>query len=109
MKMETLKAMNVGKRKALVLQADGKARRVKPANGKTFQLHEAQSLVGGFIEVVHLGESTIMVVNEEGKITGLPINVAATEILRAYWEARNYHTNDYIAGDAVLMHANMLP
>lgn len=55
---------------------------VTPSDGKrTFSLQELQSAVGGFIETIHLADGRIMVLNEEGRLLRLPINVTATRIL----------------------------
>lgn len=61
---------------------DGKGQFVKPSNGTDFSLEELQKFVGGYIEVVRLHDNRIMVVNEEGKCRNLPINIAATQLLR---------------------------
>lgn len=53
---------------------------VKPKNGKYFTLEELQTIVGGYIECVYLKDNMTMVVNEEGKLKGLPCNGLATEI-----------------------------
>ena len=54
---------------------------IVPENGTEFSLRELQNAVGGYIEVVHLADGRIMVVNEDGKVQGLPFNMAATQIL----------------------------
>lgn len=51
---------------------------VQPKNGTDFQLDELQGFVEGNIEIVYLGGDEIMVVNEEGKLLGLPVNLLAT-------------------------------
>jgi len=49
-----------------------------------------------WIEVAHFGdEGKFFVVDEEGKLNGKPLNVAATEIYRK-------HYSDYIVGNALL-------
>lgn len=37
-------------------------------------LKTLQHIVGGYIEVVTLGEHLAMIINEEGKLIGLPLN-----------------------------------
>lgn len=49
-------------------------REIKPRNGKKFRLEEAQKLVGGWVEMVHLYNGKILLVNEEGRIKNLPYN-----------------------------------
>lgn len=52
---------------------------VQPKNGKDFSLEELQGFVEGYIEIVKL-RNGYMVVNDEGKLLGLPMNVPATSI-----------------------------
>ena len=51
-----------------------------PENGKFFTLKELQAVVGGYIECLPLKTGMTMVVNEEGKLKGLPYNDLATAI-----------------------------
>lgn len=82
---------------AMLLHADGTVEEVQPTNGTDFQLDELQGFVGGYIEIVPLhGTTQILVVNEEGKLTGLPVNPAAT----AVWEVV-YGPTDVVVGDAL--------
>ena len=86
------------------IKADGEFR-LYPCQGETLPLAKLQELVGGYIEAVgsvlgegwsrEEGECIVMLVNEEGKLLGLPVNANAT-MLSALWE-------DVIAGDALLM------
>ena len=64
---------------AEVIHPDGRVISVKPTQGTTFTLEELQSTVGGFIEIVTTYDNRWMVINEEGKLNGLPYNPAATE------------------------------
>lgn len=48
--------------------------------GEIFTLEELQGFVGGFIEAVPLSDGTVMWLNEEGKLNGLPVNVKADGI-----------------------------
>lgn len=75
---------------------------VKPENGKFYTLKELQGFVGGYIELIHLGDTT-MVVNEEGKVMDLDANPLATAIYR-----NQYQTTDYIAGDALLCESSQI-
>ena len=59
---------------AQILYASGDVKNVEPQNGTDFQLDELKKIVGGYIEIVYLSDKQIMVVNEEGKIRGLPRN-----------------------------------
>ena len=51
-----------------VITTDGFRRNVVPSNGTDFSLEELRGFVGGYIEIVCLSQSWIMVVNEEGKL-----------------------------------------
>ena len=73
--------------------------------GDTLELEELQQIVCGYIESVPTvlakewsgedGVGTVLFVNEEGKLKGLPVNEWATDISALY--------NDVIVGNAVLM------
>lgn len=54
------------------------ATEVAPKNGTDFQLDELQEFVGGYIEIVTARDGRLIVLNEEGKLNGLPVNVVAT-------------------------------
>lgn len=63
---------------SVIIKTDGSRIVTNPKNGKDFQLDELQKIVGGYIEIVHLPNGQIMVVNEEGLIHGLPYNADAS-------------------------------
>lgn len=46
----------------------------------TTKLAELQSLVGGYIEFVRFDDGSAMIVNEEGRLRGLPVNPIASYI-----------------------------
>lgn len=58
-------------------------------------LQDLQGAVGGFIETTLAIDDKILVVNEEGKLQGLPVNPAASQLLK-------FPLSDVIVGDAVL-------
>lgn len=59
-------------------------------NGYT--LEQLRGWVGGYIEIVRLHpDISRMVVDDEGLIKGLPINVAATLLYRCYGGISNIH------------------
>lgn len=69
------------KNKAVIIAVDGSEEVVSPRNGRTFELDEMQAIVGGLIEIVSCkDDSKLMVINEEGKLNGLPLNEKATEL-----------------------------
>ncbi len=63
---------------AEIIYANGRMEQVAPANGSDFSLEEMQRIVGGYIEVLNLNDGRLMVVNEEGKLEGLDLNITAT-------------------------------
>ena len=76
---------------ALHIKASGEAAEAMPKNGTDFSLEELQGFVKGYIEIVYLSNDKFLVVNEEGKLMGLPINDYATGI-----------ANQLIVGDVLL-------
>jgi hypothetical protein len=83
---------------ATVLHVDGTRTTVVPQTPPSFTLQEMQALVGGYLEVVALGRGRFLLLNEEGKLQGLPYNARATERARRFLFA-----GDYIAGTAVVV------
>jgi hypothetical protein len=67
---------------AKIIKTDGQIVPVEPKNGKDFKLEELQRIVGGYIQLFYLANESgeVMVMNEEGKIEGLPLNEKATEL-----------------------------
>ena len=92
------------KQAAILIQSNGDAKGVVPANGGDFTLEELQGMVEGLIEIVPLTKNVIMVVNEEGKGV-LPINVPATIIAKAQGAIFPF---DYIAGNALMCPSDMV-
>lgn len=88
--------------KAKLYKNDGTILEVVPSNGIDFQLKELQEMVGGYIEIVSAGKGKIMVIDDEGKLKGKPVNDAATMI---FMQAGGY---DIIAGDALVCDSEMV-
>lgn len=63
---------------------------------EAFTLAGLQQAVGGFIEVAHTPTRHVLIINEEGKIQGLPHNALATKLYA-------YGRYDAIVGDVVLL------
>jgi len=59
---------------ATLLKTDG----TREVNVNIDTLKRKQELVGGLIELVHINEGRVLIVNEEGLIHGLPLNQEAT-------------------------------
>ena len=64
-----------------VIFSDGATKNVEPSNGTDFSFEELRGFVGGYIEIVRISKSQVMVVNEEGKIYNLPQNEKATMLV----------------------------
>jgi len=68
-------------------------------------LEECQKFVGGYIEIQRVkfnGEDGQMILNEEGKLHGLDVNLPATEIFRNTYPM----TDDYIVGPVLVLTGN---
>jgi hypothetical protein len=74
---------------AILLDVDKPPMVIAPGDGRTaFSLEELQMLVGGYIELVRVPNpknlwflrNTWMIVNEEGRLLGLPQNMAASQL-----------------------------
>ncbi len=73
---------------------------------KKYDLQELKSLVGGYIEIVYnLPMNKMMVINEEGKLSKLPYNFYATNL--ALFD-HSIATDDYIAGNAVILNNSQI-
>jgi Domain of unknown function (DUF3846) len=83
---------------ATQIPAIGTLLHVLPANGTAFTLEELQTIVGGYIEAFYLRDGTVMMLNEDGKRLGLPLNLVATQ--RAH--RNGLPADDCIVGDVVI-------
>ena len=90
--------------KGLLITPDASVTEFVPANGREFTLEELQKGVEGFIEIIYLTENTIMVVNEDGKRRLNP-NMISTVIAKGF---NAIFQHDYIAGNAVMCHSDMV-
>jgi len=63
---------------ATLFRTTGHQEEIHPLNGTTFSLEEMQTLVGGYIQMIWTHDGQIMMVDEEGKLKGKPINHVAT-------------------------------
>lgn len=96
--------------KAKLIRANGTATLVLPQNGTDFSLEELQGFVGGFIEIIRppSNRGAILVVNEEGKLNGLPANELATEMWQQYADPRSLRMGDGVVGDVLLCHESQV-
>lgn len=88
---------------AKIVYPDKDSEDYTPKNGTTFELEEMQEIVGGYIEIIRLNDGRIIIVNEEGLLQGLPVNIEATNILR-----RDHSTTQYIVGNAIVCDDDMV-
>lgn len=86
-----------------LLKANGEVEKVTPANGKDFKYEELTKFVDGFIETVNVGDNGILVMNEEGKLQGRPVNKRATRLTFGILAG-----NDYIVGNVILCTKDMV-
>ena len=66
----------------LLVKCVGKPEKIE-FSGTMVTLKEMQDCVKGYIEFVRLPNNMIMVVNEEGKIDGLGLNISATTFVQS--------------------------
>ena len=68
-------------------------------------LKAAQDFVGGYIEGITFPNGDYLIINEEGKLMGLPLNPEATTLWKATFDNDNYITgrNDFVVGPAILI------
>lgn len=78
-----------------IIKTNGERIDCKPKNGTDYKLAELQKIVGGFIDVVTLGDGLVMVVDENGLQDKEP-NLEATIVAKAYGAAK------YIVGDVLI-------
>lgn len=82
---------------AKIIKANGEIKNISDID--KFNLNFLKGVVGGWIEVVYLDNGDLMVVNEEGKLLGLPINHQATNIVHSMCK---YLQHDTIVGDVLV-------
>lgn len=83
---------------AKFIKASGEKIDITPCNKKMFELEEAQALVGGYIQIIHVGNDRVMVFDEEGKLKRKPVNQVATMIAKMH---RAIFPTDFIVGDVI--------
>ena len=73
-------------------------------------LKEAQEFVGGYVEGITFPNGDYLIINEEGKLMGLPLNPEATALWRATFDNDNFITgrNDFVVGPAILIKKSAL-
>ena len=74
----------------------------KSFSKKNVTLKEMQEVVGGYIEFLYLKNNLVMIVNEEGKMIGLPYNPKATLLVQ------ENNINDIIVGDVLVVNQKLI-
>ena len=62
-------------------------------------LEQLQKMVGGYIEVVYADNGDQIILDEEGRLKGKPLNEDASE----YWLGDDWDEYNNIVGDAVIL------
>lgn len=94
-----------------VYKTDGSVLQVEPKNGESFSLEELRGFVGGYIDIQQLPKSKeIMVLNDEGKLAGLPKNDAATAVWKKAYPIADYQLNndELIVGDVLVCASSLV-
>ena len=87
----------------IIYKTNGEVIEISPKNGAFYTLDELQEIVGGSIEIIHLTNNKIMIINDEGKLINLPHNENATTLYRLC-----LNTIDFIVGDVLVCHTNRI-
>ena len=68
-------------------------------------LESAQKFVGGRVEGITFPNGDYLIINEEGKLEGLPLNPEATALWRATFTKDKYlfGYDDFVVGPAILI------
>jgi len=71
---------------------------------------EVSKFVGGMVECITFPNGDLLLINEEGKLKGLPYNPDASALWKATFDNDNYITgrNDFVVGPAILIKKDAL-
>lgn len=87
---------------AQIIRTDGTVQANQPASEDGYTLAELRAAIGGgYIDILHLQDGRLMIVDEEGKLKDLPVNAQATELWRQGREGRAAAAGQ-ILGDALV-------
>ena len=66
--------------------------------------------VGGMVEAITFPNGDLLLLNEEGKLMGLPVNEKASKLWKQTFDNDNYITgrNDFVVGPAILIKKDAL-
>ena len=73
-------------------------------------LEAAQEFVGGMVEGITFPNGDYLIINEEGKLMQLPLNVEATKLWRSTFTKDKYAFgyDDFVVGPAILIKKDAL-
>ena len=73
-------------------------------------LKSAQEFVGGYVEGITFPNGDYLIINEEGKLMQLPLNLEATTLWRATFTKDKYAFgyDDFVVGPAILIKKDAL-
>ena len=73
-------------------------------------LKSAQAFVGGMVEGISFPNGDYLIINEEGKLIGLPLNEQASKLWKDTFDNDNYMTgrDDFVVGNAILIKKDAL-
>ena len=71
---------------------------------------EVSSFVGGMVEAIKFPNGDLLLLNEEGKLMGLPFNPEASALWKAMFDNDNFVTGrqDFVVGPAILIKKDAL-
>ena len=71
---------------------------------------KVSEFVGGMVECLTFPNGDLLLINEEGKLIGLPLNPEATALWRATFDNDNFVTGrkDFVVGPAILIKKDAL-
>ena len=74
------------------------------------QYKEVSKFVGGMVECITFPNGDLLLVNEEGKLIGLPFNPEASALWKAMFDNDNFVTGrqDFVVGPAILIKKDAL-
>ena len=73
-------------------------------------LKSAQDFVGGMVECITFPNGDVLIINEEGKLIGLPLNPEASLLWKMTFDNDNYVTGrkDFVVGPAIYIKKHAL-
>jgi len=71
---------------------------------------EVSKFVGGMVECIQFPNGDLLLLNEEGKLMGLPFNPEASALWKAMFDNDNFVTGrqDFVVGPAILIKKDAL-